>query len=190
VAEQLAILLAANEKWVVPASHDERRYAIGGVSEARKQQKAYFDPLFAELAAGGAAAMLWDLRGMDLDGWHPRHAIPQTKELREQKLFSLDGLNQWYVHKLGVGRLPMPNPKNPRQSMSEYLLEDCRGFSARNRFVDETEFGLFMRERGCEGRSNGRKRSWVFPPLKEARAAWEAEAGAWDWLEPGLEDWG
>jgi hypothetical protein len=123
----LAILMAANAEWVVPASHDERRYAFGEVSEARKQQKAYFGPLFGELAAGGAAAMLWDLRRMDLDGWHPRDAIPQTKGLREQKMYSLDGMDQWYVAKLGEGRLPWPSQKNPRQSLAEYLLEDCRG---------------------------------------------------------------
>jgi hypothetical protein len=185
----LAIFMAANAAWVVPASHDERRYAFGEVSEARKQQKAYFDPLFAELAAGGAAAMLWDLRGMDLDGWHPRDAIPQTKGLREQKMYSLDGLDQWYVHKLGVGRLPWPSVKNPRQSLAAYLLEDCKEFSPPNRFVEPTEFGLFLAKRGCEHKSNGKKWTWVFPPLGECRRAWEAEAGAWEWLEPGLEDW-
>jgi hypothetical protein len=187
---RLAIYMAANEDWVVPASHDERRYAIGGVSEARKQQKAYFGPLFAELAGGGAAAMLWDLRRMDLDGWHPRDAIPQTKELREQKLFSLGGMDQWYVYKLSVGELPWPSSKNPRQSLAEHLFNDCVAFSPRNRYLTETEFGLFLARRGCEHKSNGKKWTWVFPPLKEARAAWEADAGAWDWLEPDLGDWG
>jgi hypothetical protein len=70
-----------------------------------------------------------------------------------------------------------------------YLLEDCRQFSPRNRFVEETEFGLFLKKRGCANKSTGLRRGWVFPPLAECRAAWEAEAGAWEWLEPGLEDW-
>ena len=140
--------------------------------------------------AGGAAAMLWDFQRMDLEGWHPRDAIPQTKELRWQKLFSLGGMDQWYVYKLSVGELPWPSSKNPRQSLAEHLFNDCVAFSPRNRYLTETEFGLFLARRGCEHKSNGKKWTWVFPPLGECRRAWEAEAGAWDWLEPDLGDWG
>jgi hypothetical protein len=34
---RLALYMAANEGWVVPASHDERRYAISGVSGNRNK---------------------------------------------------------------------------------------------------------------------------------------------------------
>jgi hypothetical protein len=57
---RLSIYMAANADWVVPASHDERRYAVGNVNERWKQNEDYFIPLFAEIKAGGAAAMLYD----------------------------------------------------------------------------------------------------------------------------------
>jgi hypothetical protein len=81
---RLSIYMAANADWVVPASHDERRYAVGNVNERWKQNEDYFVPLFAEIKAGGAAAMLWDLLKLDLGNWHPRK-VPRTKALLEQK---------------------------------------------------------------------------------------------------------
>jgi hypothetical protein len=189
---RLAVLLAGNDKWVVPASHDERRYAVGRVSERWKQNKQYFAPLFAEIDGGGAAAMLWDLRRLDLEGWHPRDAIPQTSALVEQKMFSLNGLEQWWVEKLSSGELPKgPSSKNPRYVLSKQLLEDAKAHNLRNRYLTETEFGLFLREHGCEHKSNGKAWGWIFPPLCEAREAFRAAAGGeWQWLEPDLTEWG
>ena len=54
--------MAANADWVVPASHDERRYAVGNVNERWKQNEDYFIPLFAEIKAGGAAASPQQMR--------------------------------------------------------------------------------------------------------------------------------
>ena len=56
-----AMLMSGNAKWIVPASHDERRYAVNKINEKWKQNKTYFAPLFEEINNGGAAAMLYDL---------------------------------------------------------------------------------------------------------------------------------
>jgi hypothetical protein len=105
---RLDLLMSGNDKWIVPASHDERRYAVNRINEKLKQNKSYFDPLFEEINNGGAAAMLYDLLHLDLDGWHPRDNVPQTKALIEQKLLGLSGLEQWYVHKLTVRETNSP----------------------------------------------------------------------------------
>jgi hypothetical protein len=55
---RLSILMSGNAKWIVPASHDERRYAVNKINEKWKQNKTYFAPLFEEINNGGAAAML------------------------------------------------------------------------------------------------------------------------------------
>jgi hypothetical protein len=102
----LGILMTGNAKWIVPASHDERRYAVNKVSERWKQNPSYFRPLFEEINSGGAAAMLYDLLALDLDGWHPRENVPQTQALVEQKMLGLTGIEQWYAHLLGIGELP------------------------------------------------------------------------------------
>jgi hypothetical protein len=95
--------MSGNDKWIVPASHDERRYAVNKISERWKKNKTYFGPLFDEINNGGAGAMLYDLLRLDLEGWHPRDNVPQTQALLDQKMLGLSGLQQWYVHKLSIG---------------------------------------------------------------------------------------
>jgi hypothetical protein len=149
---RLSIYMAANADWVVPASHDERRYAVGNVNERWKQNEDYFIPLFDEIKTGGAAAMLYDLLNLPLGNWHPRK-VPQTKALLEQKMLSLGGLEQWWVAMLNVGELPQPDKKNPRRVRSELLLEAA---------------GTFMGKMGCKHHSDGKRWGWIFPP-KPAR---------------------
>jgi Family of unknown function (DUF5906) len=187
---RLSIFMAANANWVVPASHDERRYAVGSVSERWKQNKAYFRPLWAEIENGGVAALLWDLLRMDLGDWHPMENIPQTAELLQQKMLSLTGLQQWWVNMLDLGELPSPDRKNPRRVSSGVLLEAAKKYSQRNTYIEATELGNFLGDMGCTHKSNGKNWGWIFPPLPEAREAWTLRAGAWKWLEPDLQDWG
>jgi hypothetical protein len=131
-----------------------------------------------------------DLLHLDIDGWHPRENVPQTKALLEQKLLGLTGLQQWYVHLLSVGELPSPAIKNPRFVLSEVLIGDAKSHNARTKFTTLDELGRFMGEMGCEHKSNGKKWGWVFPPLSEARSSWLAKAGEdWEWLADNS-DWG
>src|SRR5262249_20879689 len=49
----LKVWMASNNKWVVPASGDDRRYAVFEVSEERKQDRKYFAALIHQLSNGG-----------------------------------------------------------------------------------------------------------------------------------------
>ena len=135
--------------------------------------------------------MLYDLLRLDLDGWHPRDNVPQTKALLDQKMLGLNGLELWYVHLLNVGELPQPAKANPRYVISERLLENTKGHNARNKYVNYEELAGFLKEMGCTHKSNGKAWGWIFPPLAEARSAWRARAGGeWEWLTPDITDWG
>jgi hypothetical protein len=46
-----------------------------------------------------------------------------------------------------------------------------------------------MGQLGCEHKSNGACWGWIFPPLGEARAAWELRYGKMNWLRPGIAEW-
>jgi hypothetical protein len=187
---RLWVLMSGNDKWIVPASHDERRYAVNKINERWKQNRDYFGPLFGEINDGGAGAMLYDLLRLDLDGWHPRDHVPQTQALVEQKMLGLTGLEQWYAGLLDVGALPGPEKRNPRMVLSSRLFEDAKASSPRNRYINPTGLGVFLKEMGCEHKSTGKAWAWVFPPLAEARRAWLAHvSGSWDWLERHVEDW-
>jgi hypothetical protein len=188
---RLAIYMSGNDKWIVPASHDERRYAVNKVSERWKQNKSYFGPLFEEINNGGAGAMLYDMLALDLEGWHPRENVPQTKALLDQKMLGIGGLELWYVHLLNVGELPSPDKKNLRFVISKNLLEAAKNHNARNKYTTSEELAGFLKEMGCTHKSNGKNWGWIFLPLSEAREAWRARAGGdWEWLTPGIADWG
>jgi hypothetical protein len=186
---RLSLFVAANEGWFIPASHDERRYAVNNVSEHLKQRADYFGALFAQINGDGPAAMLYDLRKMQLGNWHPRNTVPQTKALIEQKMESLGGLEQWWVSLLNVGELPGAEEKNPRMVRSARLYDDAINYSPRNRYVTDTSFGLFLRKMGCEHHHNAKFRAWIFPPLAVARKRWIVDVGGeWDWLS-SPRDW-
>src|SRR5262245_30664386 len=88
------------------------------------------------------------------------------------------------------GELPKPDKKNLRYVISEHLLEDAKNQNPRNKFLTADELGRSLREMGCTHKSNGKKWGWIFPPLPEARDAWRAQSGEWEWLAPEIEEWG
>lgn len=198
---RMGIFMTGNEKWIVPASHDSRRFAVNKVSNVyaqradnEEERKKYFTPLWATMMKGdGASAMLYALLRRDLKDWHPRDNVPQTKTLTEQKVFSLGGKEEWYLHILETGQLPTPLAKkeHPRWGLSKVMFEDAKRYSPmKNKYLNETEFGRFLGEEcGCEHKSNGQAWGWVFRPLCEHRAAWITKFGEWDWTEPDLVDW-
>ena len=186
---RLSLYISANPGWFVPASHDERRYAVNNVSEHQKQKREYFRPLFAQVEGDGPAAMLYDLLRMDLGDWHPRENVPQTKALIEQKMESLNGLEQWWLGLLNTGELPGAEEQNPRLVRSSRLFDDAKQLF-KNRYITETGLGIFLRDMGCENHHNAKFRGWIFPPLPEARQRWTVRIGGeWDWLAPDLRDW-
>ena len=77
------------------------------MSDARKEDEAWFAALRAEMAGGGLAALLHDMLAMDLGDWHPRSGRPQTAALTDQKVASLKGLNRVWFECLRSGELPV-----------------------------------------------------------------------------------
>jgi Family of unknown function (DUF5906) len=101
-ANMLHLMLSSNNDWVVPASHDERRYLMLDVSSQHQRDFAYFAALDAQMEHGGLAAMLYDLAAMDLGEFRPRE-VPDTPELADQKLLSLDTPARWWHSVLARG---------------------------------------------------------------------------------------
>jgi hypothetical protein len=94
---RLHIIMASNADWVVPASIDDRRFAVFDVSDKYRNDKNYFVPLYAEMEQGGIAAMMYDLLALDLGDWHPRYEVPQTKALGDQKIHTLSAEDEWWL---------------------------------------------------------------------------------------------
>jgi len=200
---RLKIVMAANADWVVPASHDERRFAVFNVSDRYAQgtapdeeRRAYFEALHSELANGGLEAMLYDLKRWNFENWHPRQLF-QSDALREQKGQSLSPLEEYLELLLQDGKLPMgigvANKKDFASTRS--LVDDARMRVPRlHSYLSDKAMGDFLRKHGCTsckvGRHYGEEfRGWRFPPLTQMRADWSKRYGGWSWDDPEQQHW-
>jgi len=192
----LHIIIASNSDWVIPAAPGERRFAAFHVSPHRKDDKAYFNALFAEMDGGGLAAMLHDLLAMDLTGWHPRWNIPQTGELSEQKLAGLSGADA-IVREMLMGAVGAGVVRPAYGADRAIVIRSLIRWAIDNRIVvadpGEKRMGDALKKMGSKRRKltipdQGQKWVWPLPPLAEARATWAENLGLTvDW--PDDEDW-
>jgi hypothetical protein len=179
--------MTANAEWVVPASHDERRYAVFSVSEKFMGNEQYFRDLYAELNEGGLEAMLYDLQRVNLGAWHPRHIV-KTQALVEQKMQSMTPLYEWWESLLQDGSIPAAPKDTPDIAMVTYLLNHAREFSTKLRELNATRLGRFLSQHGCIKLHRSSGNAWRFPELKAARQKWETRYQGWTW-QYATENW-
>jgi hypothetical protein len=98
------LLIVSNRDWVVPASITARRFVITEALDTQLGQHEHFAAIVRQMENGGIAAMLHDLLHRDISQFNVR-AIPETEELRQQKLLSLPSIERWWVDVLDRGYL-------------------------------------------------------------------------------------
>lgn len=182
---RLHVVMTANNEWVVPASHDERRYVVMDVSSCKLGDEGYFAALHAELRNGGLAAMLHAMLAADLKGWHPRKII-NTKGLMAQKLRSLAPFYEWWEQILQAGLVPgqVVKPNGVIEAITTaWLLNNAREHSPRMRDMSANTFSRLLREHGCIAIHSNKGTAWRFPDLEPARSAWEKRYRGWAWHE-------
>lgn len=86
---RLKIMIGTNDKHIVNASGEERRYFLPDVSDRYVGDTAFFSRYVAWRDNGGYSHLLDYLQKMPLAEWHPRLNVPQTATLRKQKLASM-----------------------------------------------------------------------------------------------------
>lgn len=124
----LHVLMASNDKWVVPAGKEERRFMVTDVSDkwsgdAKGGEK--FEKLLAEMANGGLRRLMFDLMTRKLGSFHPRK-IPFTKALIDQKIRSLEPLPSFILNCLTNRELPMTHEGTWEKGPVTILLSDFR----------------------------------------------------------------
>ena len=186
----LHILMASNSEWVVPAGIDERRFFMLDVDDSKKQNHAYFSKLQQELDDGGLEAMLYDLQKRDLSTFDIRK-VPNTQALMDQKILSLDPIEQWWFEKLINGTLVLPQNGQdvwawvPKTALHDDYVSHVKTVGVSRR---ATETGLGMKLRSLlpdgypksgritkeEDAGFGRRMLvYRFPPLETCRRHFE-----------------
>jgi hypothetical protein len=188
----LRVIMTSNAEWVVPAGFDERRFLMLDVGTAHKQDLPYFKAIADQMDNGGLAAMLYDFQRWDFSGIELRCA-PKTAALMKQKILSLEPRERWLFDKLHEGRLLTDDigwcPEVDKSVLTANFAESLKRNRGRDVRSSQTELGAFLARvfgpKLLERRptvGDSRVRRWLFPPLAECRALFEARLGArYDW---------
>lgn len=187
-------LITSNERWTVPARHDERRYGVFHVGDGRAKDGKYFAAMAREMKAGGYRHLLRHLEGVDLSRVDVR-AIPQTKALSAEKIAGLRGVAAWWHEVLSEGELPcdgdwhMDAVKVRTSTLHRHCEEWVRG---RRHHGDTPTYDAFGRDLSelCVSkettnplrRDGERIRFYRLPALSQCRAEFER------WLDSKV-DW-
>ncbi len=174
VPNNLHIVMASNSEWIVPASADERRFAVFDVSDEFAQNSKWFSAIKEEMDNGGAEAMLYSLMNLDIGGWHPRNGIPANQALNDQRIQSLRGLDALWFNWLYTGE-PLGDAEGVRIRIATATLMEA---------VPNTTLkaaGDYLKSMECQHDRSTRPTSWVIPPLAEARIIWNKKRFKVDW---------
>lgn len=98
------VCILGNEEWLVPASDDERRYAVFDVGNGRRGDLNFFRSMREGMEEGGARLLLSYLQNFDISKIEINEA-PQTEALLSQKLKSLNSFSYWLFECLKEGKI-------------------------------------------------------------------------------------
>lgn len=187
----LHVVMLSNERFVVPAGKDSRRYAVFDVSAERQRDHDYFAAIARQMDEGGREAMLHDLLGRELGDFHPERGRPDTDALAEQRAHSLAGFEKVFFDLLATGDLPpLPSTEELGGGSVFVATSELADFAARRlrrEDVSWTEVGELFNRLTFE-KIDRRPRGYVLPRLREARDAWTRVAFEYRWNDLGM--WG
>jgi hypothetical protein len=200
------VIMASNDAWVVPAGADARRYLVLDVAEVQKQRGEYFKAIRNQMQNGGRAALLHFLLTRDITGYDVS-AVPKTKGLMDQKLFTMSPEEEWWHNKLEDGLLLPSHDRWEREVMKDELFNDYVNHMQRTgilRRCTPTMLKSFLSRvlprpypiqsqrwaeitiKGAKGEMRVRRRPYFFemPSIEDARAMWtERLGGEYKWTE-------
>ena len=186
------LLLASNAEWVVPSGPMERRFFVLDVGENRQQDNDYFAAIHHAMDRGGRESLLNFLLNYDIKNFNV-YKVPSTHALTEQKLHSLEPMDEWWLGRLTEGSLLCMGNGWNSEVVSTELVNDyityCTKFNVTHR-GSEVKLGRFLVRMSPEGwpRRERRKREprhyvYTFPSLDVLRTHWDFLMGTqtpWD----------
>lgn len=186
------VVILGNEDWLVPASADERRYAVFNVGDHHRNDRPFFKTIKEGMndICGGLNLLLSYFLSFDLSDVEVRKA-PNTEGLAEQKENSLGSVESWWLQCLQEERI-VGNPADSHEwpdYISCSMIQDCfraakRNEGNRDRMPRGTHFGRYLVKvapslfpsvpRKMGGQVG---RFYALPPIDLARREWDKYLG-------------
>jgi hypothetical protein len=195
VPNRIHLIIASNSDWVIPASAEARRFFMLDVSDAHRQDRAYFGAIGEELKTGGREALLYDLLHRDISRFDVG-TVPQTQALAEQKALSrrdVDRLVETIAHE---GRLPAVHPVfanvavTTGESKGEGFYAAARVLVPDLKHISSTAIARRLHERWeCTSWHIGDQRGIRFPLLQVLRGLFDRRHGPQSWPPLDPNDW-
>ncbi|MDI1309398.1 MAG: DUF5906 domain-containing protein [Methylotenera sp.] len=186
------IIYASNNEHAAYVEFDDRRKVALHVSSAHKGDWDYWDRLDKQIDNGGLEAFAHALLNTDISQFQVRNK-PNTGELLKQKIASLDDFSRWWFDRLSMGAQTKftndwENFASTASLHGDYLdfhkLQNVRGKTPSiQEFVDKLKLICPKVTPTQQGSGHSRKRGFTFPPLPDARVAFEKRLGgsiSWD----------
>lgn len=190
VENRTRVAIVGNEEWLVPATHDERRFAVFAVGDGRRKDGNFFQTMREEMERGGYRWLLrylldYDLTGIDVN------VAPVTDALLEQKMNSNNLIHSWWVECISEEKIV--ESEYGEEWQTKIAKDSLRG--ALDRYYKRAAPGarlpalrvIFATLRQCiPNFSNGiklaradglRVNGYVLPTIPEARQMWETFIG-------------
>lgn len=145
------VVVIGNEEWLVPASSDERRWAVFEVGDGRKQDRKYFEEMRLGLDENGGAAHLLRYL-MDYKITQDINAAPNTAGLTAQKISSLEPVPQWWYDTLAAGMIAGGDwggewPDTiPTNRLRDALRRWVGNRNIKGRLPNDVNFGKILRQ--------------------------------------------
>lgn len=186
VRNYIRIIIASNNRWVVPAGLGERRFFVLDVSPRHMQDQEYFQAIFRQMDDGGYAAMMHDLLDIDIGSFN-LFDYPRTTALFDQIHQSMPSVQKFWFEKLRSFSTADTHGGFPTYFVTSKLREEyvefCQEIGERHPVSDRV-FTIEMK-RMCPGIVRERKtnelgkREWTLwmPSLEEAREKFQAFVG-------------
>jgi len=184
------VCIIGNEDWVVPASEDERRFAVFEVGEGRKRDTHFFQAMREGFESGGLRVLLRYLLDFDISNFNINEA-PKTTALLEQKLASADPFHQWWYQCLNDGYISHYETGENlwiqdvvKERLRNAYKHHARDRNIKSRMPDERAIGRLLRSVVPRMDPTQKKREgaslfniYRFPPLDKCRESFDEFIG-------------
>ncbi|MEL7638445.1 MAG: primase-helicase family protein [Solidesulfovibrio sp.] len=187
------VVFTSNERWMVPADADDRRFVVLDCATTHVKDMTYYRSIMDDMKNGGVVELYnfllhYDYESVDI------HQAPSTRALILQKLQTLTSVDRWWYTVLSRGSFSSHDgvmecveegepqtgwPVNPEFKVTQDLYssykESLKGSG--KRVEDDETFGSRLKDltgvtpsrRSIQGQR--RRRGFALPSLPECRAA-------------------